>query len=63
VYEEWSDCPVVSATPETLYEVLNRLITDDVYRAEVGLRSREFALRFLDVRKNVIELENLLGSL
>jgi len=63
IYPEWNDCPIISATPETLYDELRELIVDHKRRAQLATASREFALKFLDVKKNVIELENLLLSL
>jgi hypothetical protein len=38
--------PIVSATPETVYEVLEDLVRNPAKRAEIGRRSREFALRW-----------------
>lgn len=38
-----AELPVVSATPETIYEVLRDLITDPQKRTEIGRRSRAFA--------------------
>lgn len=63
IFPEWSDCPIVSATPETLYLELKKLIVDEIYRHRVAKESREFALKFLDAKKNVRELENLLLSI
>ncbi len=63
LFPEWSDCPVISATPDTIYAELRKLVVDDDYRSQVAARSRDFALEFLDVKKNAIELENVLLSL
>jgi glycosyltransferase involved in cell wall biosynthesis len=38
--------PVVSATPETVYDVLKELVQNPEKRREIGRRSREFAVRF-----------------
>ena len=37
-HPEWEDCPIVSAHPDTLAEVLRRLIGDPVLRRELGAR-------------------------
>jgi hypothetical protein len=63
IYPEWEACPVVSATPDTLHKELRKLIVDERYREQLARESRNFALKFLDVKKNVTELENLLSSL
>lgn len=59
-YPEWEKSPIISATPDTLDDRLTELITDDVYRHQVGVESRRFAEKFLDVRTNAAELEGLL---
>ena len=38
--------PIVSATPETVYEVLEDLVRNPEKRREIGRRSREFAIRW-----------------
>jgi hypothetical protein len=63
IYPEWLDCPIISATTETVFHELHKLVTDDVYRTRKALEGRAFAEKFLDVKKNVIELEKLLLSL
>jgi len=63
IYPEWNDCPIISATPETIYAELRKLVSDAEYRIRVGKESRRFAERFLDVRKNVIEFESVLLKL
>jgi hypothetical protein len=40
------ELPIVSATPETVHDVLVDLIEQPEKRAEIGRRSREFALRW-----------------
>lgn len=62
-YPEWENCPIVSASPETVYEVLRKLVIDEEYRIRIGRESRRFAEKFLDVKKNVVEFETLLKSL
>ena len=62
-YPEWENCPIVSATPETVYQELRKLVIDEEYRTRVGRESRRFAEKFLDVKQNVIEFEAMLLSL
>ena len=62
-YLEWENCPIVSATPETVYEELRKLVIDEEYRTRIGRESRRFAEKFLDVKKNVVEFEAMLLSL
>lgn len=62
-FPEWKSCPIISATPETVYVELRKLVSDVEYRIRVGEESRKFAETFLDVRKNVIELESVLLEL
>jgi len=40
------ECPIVNASPETLKEVLRDLVLSPDKRAELGLRSRKFALKW-----------------
>jgi hypothetical protein len=40
------ELPIVSATPETVYDVLRDLIEHPEKRAEIGRRSREFAVKW-----------------
>ena len=41
-----SELPVISATPETAYFVLKDLVLDSVKRQEIGVRMREFGLKW-----------------
>ncbi|HET8776825.1 MAG TPA: glycosyltransferase family 4 protein [Candidatus Limnocylindria bacterium] len=41
----FGDCPIVSATPETLADELRRLVTDPELRRRIGRESREYVLR------------------
>jgi len=58
--------PVISATPETIYDVLKDLIKNPEKRKEIGRQSREFALKFhsSDVAAKKFEqiYLNLLGN-
>ncbi len=42
-------CPVVPARPDTIKDVLRRLIVDDALRADIGRRSRRYARRHHDL--------------
>jgi glycosyltransferase involved in cell wall biosynthesis len=41
-----AELPVVSATPDTAYEVVRDLVRDRAKREEIGRRSRAFALKY-----------------
>jgi glycosyltransferase involved in cell wall biosynthesis len=40
------ELPIISATPDTIYEVLKDLIESPEKRKEIGLRSRHFAVKW-----------------
>ena len=40
------EIPIISATPETIYQVLKELVIDREKRAEIGRKSREFAVKW-----------------
>jgi glycosyltransferase involved in cell wall biosynthesis len=44
-HPEWRDCPIVSASPETLLDQLRRLVTDGSLRAALGARGPEYVRR------------------
>lgn len=41
-HPEWRDCPIVSATPDTLTDELRRLVTDEDLRRELGRRGPDY---------------------
>jgi glycosyltransferase involved in cell wall biosynthesis len=41
----FADCPIVSATPDTVTTQLRRLVTDPALRRRLGRRGREYVLR------------------
>ena len=41
----FADCPIVSATPETLVDELRRLVLDPELRRRIGRASREYVVR------------------
>ena len=55
-FSECREMPVISATPDSLVDVLRLLVTDSELRKTQGEKSRVFAEQFLDVRKNCSEL-------
>lgn len=56
------EIPVVNATPQTVYDVLKELITNEAYRHECALKSRQFATaRFNPVRNAAVLSQMLLG--
>jgi len=62
-FPEWRTCPIISATPDTVESEIRRLVEDADLRTHIGKESRRFAEKFLDVKRNVLELEQLLYSL
>lgn len=61
--EEKDFIPIVEADGGNIYEVLKRLVSDTEYRKEMGRKSRIFAERFYDVKKNTDLLEDILLGL
>lgn len=53
------ECPIQSANPETIYELLVKLIRDDDLRTELGLRGREYVARFHSYKKFVDDFSML----
>lgn len=50
LYRRWSyfgECPLVSASPENLTDVLRRLVTDPALRRELSRAGREYAEKYL----------------
>ena len=41
-----NELPIISATPETVEEILRELISDSAKRKEIGQKSREFAMKW-----------------
>lgn len=57
------DLPIVSATPETVYDVLEDLIQNPDKRREIGRRSREFALRWHSSPRAAERFDRIYSSL
>jgi len=62
-FPEYDDIPIVEANTGNIFEVLRDLVTDSQARLRAGKRSRVFAERHFDVRRNAVELSNLLAHL
>ena len=62
-FPEWEWCPIISATPQTVEAELRKLVVNEDLRLQIGEAGRQFAERFLDVKKNVVEFERLLLGL
>ncbi|MRS11743.1 MAG: glycosyltransferase family 1 protein [Actinobacteria bacterium] len=57
------ELPVVSATPETVHEVLAELIADPDKRADIGRRSREFALKWHSSQAGAQRMDRIYSDL
>ncbi len=57
------ELPVVSATPETIYEVLKDLLDHPEKRAEIGRRSREFAVKWHSSDAGAVHFDRIYQSL
>lgn len=55
-FSKYKDLPVVSATPETITDVLRELILDSRKRQELGISAKEFAIRHFDPKFAVDDL-------
>jgi glycosyltransferase involved in cell wall biosynthesis len=45
-HPEWTECPIVSASPDDLVEQLRRLVLDPARRAELGARGPGYVARY-----------------
>ncbi len=45
-----ADCPIVNGNPDTIYDVMKRLITNHKERHEIGLASRAYAEKYHDLK-------------
>ena len=57
------ELPVVSATPETVRDVLLELIDDPAKRQELGERGREFALKWHSARAAALRFDRIYSEL
>lgn len=57
------ELPVISATPDTVYEVLLDLIRDEGKRKEIGRRSREFAVKWHSAEAGAVRFDRIYSEL
>jgi hypothetical protein len=57
------ELPVISATPETVYDVLEDLVTHPEKRREIGRRSREFAVKWYSHRRAAARFDKIYTDL
>lgn len=57
------ELPVVSATPDTVYEILKDLIEHPEKRKEIGRRSREFAVKWHSAKAGARRLDPIYSDL
>ena len=57
------ELPVVSATPDTVEQVLRDLIADPARRREIGRRSREFAVKWHSAEAGAAHFDKVYGGL
>lgn len=57
------ELPVISATPETVYEVLKDLVEHPEKRREIGRRSREFAVKWHSAEAGARKLDQIYSDL
>jgi hypothetical protein len=62
-FPEYSNLPIIEANTNNIYEILRKLVTDNVYREEKGIESRNFAEKHYDVVKNTKGLIKMLEAL
>jgi glycosyltransferase involved in cell wall biosynthesis len=58
-----AELPIVSATPATAYETLKALVEDPERRAEIGRRSRAFALKWHGAEPGARRFDAIYGAL
>jgi hypothetical protein len=58
-----NEIPVISATPETIYDVLVDLIRNPEKRAEIGRRSREFAVKWHSAEAGAKKMDKIYSDL
>lgn len=63
MFPEYNDIPVISATVDTVYEELKKLVEDKALRKHKGKESRVFAEKHFDPAKNTKSLIDILESI
>ena len=62
-HPEWRECPIASASPETLPEVLRRLALDPELRAELSRRGPEYVRKYHSLEAVGAQLDRLYRDL
>jgi glycosyltransferase involved in cell wall biosynthesis len=57
------DLPIVSATPESIHDVLRDLIENPAKRIEIGRRSRQFALKWYSAEAGATRMDEIYSKL
>lgn len=57
------DCPIINANPDTLYEVIEKVIVNPKQLIQIGLKSREFVENYWDEKKVAEEYYNLFENI
>jgi len=57
------ELPVISATPDTIHEVLIDLIVNEEKRKEIGKKSREFAVKWHSAESGAKQLDKIYSNL
>jgi len=63
VPEYVDELPVISATPQTVYDILKDLIENPQRRKEIGARSREFAIKWHSAEAGARRLDKIYSEL
>ncbi len=62
-FPEYDELPVVEATTSNIYDVLKKLVVENEYRLLMGKKSRKFAEKHFDSKKNALAFADLLKKL
>jgi hypothetical protein len=57
------ELPVVSATPQTVYDVVRDLVESPTKRAEIGRKSRDFALKWHSAEAGAKRFDRIYSAL
>ena len=55
--------PFIEANPQTIYSVIKDLLNDPILISKYSRLSREFAIKYLDVKKNAKDFIGYLDSI
>lgn len=62
-FPEYNELPIIEANTSNIYQVLKKAVTDTEFREKEGIKSRKFAERHFDPRKNAETFSELLLEL